>query len=146
MYFKNSLNNTIQLISSAKQTEMKMTLREEIARSIILLQWNTTIPQRNKGISDKCWTHKSYTQREEAENLHWITRPNWPVAVLTVTPSLLCKERSLLLPLPESFYTCSIPAEFLNLFHVISTERREIGSKRWPGGQIFSWCNLPSLK
>lgn len=53
MYFKDSLNNTIQLISSVEQTGMKMTLREEIACSIILLQRNTTIPQRNKGIGDK---------------------------------------------------------------------------------------------
>lgn len=60
MYFKDSLNNTIQLISSVEQTGMKMTLREEIACSIILLQRNTTIPQRNKGIGDKYWTHKSY--------------------------------------------------------------------------------------
>lgn len=53
MYFKNSLNNTIQLISRVEQTGMKMTAREEIACSIILLQWNTTIPQRIKEIGDK---------------------------------------------------------------------------------------------
>lgn len=45
MCFKNSLNNTIQLIFSVEQTGMKMTLRDEIACSVILLQWNTTIPQ-----------------------------------------------------------------------------------------------------